>query len=491
VPGAAGPAARKMVEGEWNGKEGVGTRARAVRRGNACCATCTLAVLACLVGGGGREQVEMEGGEPPRDIHVGFAAHAPAQRISQLGVRQALASAERFSQSIAGLTKTQLPGTSMCAKKDFIIAKFDQLLQRLGADSEILNITDLATERAYADAMQAWLDTESVYRLAQQQHKESKEAAKFALNKLEVEIKVHKLKKVTVAEFVKVYPVKKKEIDSEREMILELIKMVEELAGPPKEGGGAAAAKSPSTTLSAIQQRLDKLAKVAGGPAGSMTLQKGLKEIEEKIMKQYSGQPFSKLKVSKEEMDETKNEVKKVLLDLLQDPDFRALILKMGLMNMLASLTAEEQVLQDDEETVAKLEKNKDEAKHNEETTDLERGPAEGEKTTREEEYTDEHNVFMRTIGPVDREIFIIKKIKRKITEYCEPGTDAKISKWIATLKTKPVSLSPSLPVMHTKSTLECVFDAVVRERGCKVEIGGFAVLFSLRVQPPLMLFGG
>jgi hypothetical protein len=29
--------------------------------------------------------------------------------------------------------------------------------------------------------MQAWLDTESVYRLAQQQHKESKEAAKFEL----------------------------------------------------------------------------------------------------------------------------------------------------------------------------------------------------------------------------------------------------------------------------------------------------------------------
>jgi len=454
VPGAAGHASRKMVEGEGNGREGVGTRACAVRWRNACCATCTLAVLACLVGGGGREQVEMEGGEPPRDLYVGFVAHTPAQRMSQLGVRQALASAERFSQSIAGLTKTQLPGASMCAKKDFIIAKFDQLLQRLGADSEILNITDLATERAYQDAMQAWLDTESVFRLAQEQHKESKEAAKFALNKLEVEIKVHKLKKVTVADFVKVYPVKKKEIDSEREMILELIKMVEELAGPPKEGGGAAATKSPSTTLSAIQQRLDKLAKAAGGPAGSTTLQKGLKEIEEKIMKQYSWQPFSKLEVSKEEMDATKNEVKKVLLDLLQDPDFRAFMLKMGLMNMLASLTSEEKVLQDDEETVAEVEKKKDEAKHNEETTDLERGPAEGEKTTREEEYTDEHNVFTRTIGPVDREISIIKKIKLKITEYCEPGTDAKISKWIATLKTKPVSLSPSLPVCSPNQRL-------------------------------------
>ncbi len=476
------------MEGEGNGREGLGTRARAVRRRNACCAACTLAVLACLAGGGEREQVEMEGGEPPRDLPVGFAAHASAQ----LGVRHALASAERFSQSLAGLTKTQLPGTSqMCAKKDFIIAKFDQLLKRLGADSETLNITDLATERAYEDAMQAWLDTESVYRLAQEQHKESKEAAKFALDKLDVEIKVHKLKKATVAEVVQIYPVKKKEIDGEREMILELIKMVEELAGEPTEGGGAAAAKSPSMTLSAIQQRLEKLAKAAGGPAGSPKLQKGLKEIEEKIMKQYSGQPFSKLKVSKEEMQATKNEVKKVLLDLLQDPDFRLFMLKMGLLNMLASLTSEEKVLQDDEETVAELEKKKDEAKHDEKTTDLERGPAAGEKTTREEEYNDEHNVFLKTIGPVDREIYIIKKIKRKITEYCEQGTDAKMSKWIATLKTKPVSLRPSLPVLHTKSTLECVCGVLARKRGCEVGIGGFAVLFTLRVQLLLMLFGG
>ena len=418
------------MEGKGNGRERVGTRARAVtrHRRNACCAAsaCTLAVLACLVGGGRKEQVEMEGGQPPL-LHVGLAAHAWAQRMSQLGLRQALASAEGFSQSLGSvLTKTQLegeggggPGTSLCAKKDFIIAKFDRLLQRLGADSEILNITDLATERAYNDAMKAWLDTESVYRLAKEQHKETEEAAKFALNKLQVEIKLHKLKKVTVAEFEKEYPVKKKEIDSERDMILELIRMVEELAGPPQQGGGPAAAKSPSTTLFAIQQRLEKLVKAAGGPAGSTKLQEGLKPIEEKIMKQYRGQPFSKLTVSKEEMDATKNEVKKVLLDMLQDPDFRAFMLKMGMMHMLASLTSEEKVLQDDKELVVDLEEKKDKAKHNEQTTDLERGPAAGEKTTMEEEYADEHKVFRKTIGPVDREIFIIKKIKRKITEYC------------------------------------------------------------------------
>ena len=74
---------------------------------------------------------------------------------------------------------------------------------RLGVDDQQLNVTDLATEKAYEDAMQAWLDTESVYRLAVQTHKESKEASMFALKKLAVEMKVHELTKEKVAEVVK------------------------------------------------------------------------------------------------------------------------------------------------------------------------------------------------------------------------------------------------------------------------------------------------
>ena len=54
----------------------------------------------------------------------------------------------------------------MCEKKDFILEKFDQLLTKLQGDDHMLNFTDAATEKAYDDAMQAWLDTESVYRLA-------------------------------------------------------------------------------------------------------------------------------------------------------------------------------------------------------------------------------------------------------------------------------------------------------------------------------------
>ena len=420
---------------------GAGARSAGARLRRVCCAAaCAVAVLACAGVLRGRGPAELAGA-PPRALLNGFATEAPARRKAQLGMM--LASAERFSRQLSGLARTQLPESSqLCAKKDFIIGKFDELLMRLGVDDQQLNVTDLATEKAYEDAMQAWLDTESVYRLAVQTHKESKEASMFALKKLAVEMKVHELTKEKVAEVVKQYPIKKEEIDGERELILELIKLVEELTGKSGEEGATAKGTS-STTLTAIQKKLAALAKVAGGPAGSTKLQKGLREVEAKMMKEYSaaqalkGKRFSKLQASPEEMQATKNEVKKVLLELLQDPDFRAFMLKMGMMHLMAALTQEEGLLKDDEQAVADLSEKQDQATHQEKDSDLQRGPAAGEKTTREEEYTDEHKAYLQTITSVQREIYIIKKIKRKIINFCETGTFA---------KTKPVRARPPPP---------------------------------------------
>ena len=116
-----------------------------------------------------------------------------------------LASAEAFSRQIDGVTPELQASPQLCEKKDIIIAKFDQLLKKLIGDDQTLNFTgnsvlvspivfvvalcaracisgrwywpltsvfhamvppDSATEKAFNDAMQAWLDTESVYRLA-------------------------------------------------------------------------------------------------------------------------------------------------------------------------------------------------------------------------------------------------------------------------------------------------------------------------------------
>ena len=80
---------------------------------------------------------------------------------------QMLADAEDFARQVNGLGAQKLAGSGqLCEKKDFILEKFDQLLTKLQGDDHMLNFTDAATEKAYDDAMQAWLDTESVYRLA-------------------------------------------------------------------------------------------------------------------------------------------------------------------------------------------------------------------------------------------------------------------------------------------------------------------------------------
>lgn len=130
----------------------------------------------------------------------------------------------------------------------------------------------------------------------------------------------------------------------------------------------------------------------------------------------------TKLKPSPEEMEATKNEVKKVLLELLQDPDFRAFMLKMGMMDLLASLGLEKEVLKKDQQVVADLTDKEDKADHTAKSTDLQRGAAAGEKTTTEEEYRDEHEAFQETSSSLLREIYIIKQIKKKIVSFCATG---------------------------------------------------------------------
>ena len=304
-----------------------------------------------------------------------------------------------------------------------------QLLSKLTVDDQELNLTDAMTEKEYDDAMQAWLDTESVYRLASETHKESKEAATYALKKLAVEMKVHKLTKEKVAEVIKKYPVKKAEIDSERELILELIKLVDELAGDGNGDDATAQQRGPKSALSVIQAKLAALGKAAEGPNGSIKLQEGLKLVEAKMMASYHSSVqlgkhrATKLQASPEEMEATRNEVKKVLLQLLQDPDFRAFMLKMGMMDLLATLTQEKNVLQQDEQMVADLTDKSDKSAHAEKATGLKRGSAAGLKTTKEEEYSDEHKAFLKTTKSLLREIWIIKQIKKKIISFCASGT--------------------------------------------------------------------
>ena len=53
----------------------------------------------------------------------------------------------------------------LCAKKDVILDKFDQLLRKLGGEELSLNISLGKMGAQWHRAMEAWLDAESTYRL--------------------------------------------------------------------------------------------------------------------------------------------------------------------------------------------------------------------------------------------------------------------------------------------------------------------------------------
>lgn len=58
------------------------------------------------------------------------------------------------------------PGDSrLCAKKDLILGKFDQLLRKLGGEELSLNISLGKMGEEWHAAMEGWLDAESTYRL--------------------------------------------------------------------------------------------------------------------------------------------------------------------------------------------------------------------------------------------------------------------------------------------------------------------------------------
>ena len=70
--------------------------------------------------------------------------------------------------------------SKLCAKKDIIIQKFDDLLKKLGAEELALNISLGKMSAEWKAAMEGWLDSESTYRLRIEQAKEARQGAKFA-----------------------------------------------------------------------------------------------------------------------------------------------------------------------------------------------------------------------------------------------------------------------------------------------------------------------
>ncbi len=119
--------------------------------------------------------------------------------------------------------------TKLCPKKDVIISKFYQLLDRLTSKYAARNASDTAAYEKQAQAVANWLDVESTYRTASDKAAKEKEGASFAEQQYEKwKVALADTKKRQEKE-IQDDIASKADNDSERAIIMELLRLIDEL----------------------------------------------------------------------------------------------------------------------------------------------------------------------------------------------------------------------------------------------------------------------
>merc|ERR1712216_178585 len=145
------------------------------------------------------------------DMHTMFKnwAPSPPNQLDELSpaAMELLAANQGKKTEMPSARLTMLaPGDSkLCEKKDIILDKFDQLLRKLGGEELSLNISLGKMGAQWHRAMEAWLDSESTYRLRIEATKEAKENYMSGLKKHDIE---------------------RQELDEERELIKEIMRFI-------------------------------------------------------------------------------------------------------------------------------------------------------------------------------------------------------------------------------------------------------------------------
>jgi hypothetical protein len=117
----------------------------------------------------------------------------------------------------------------VCDKRALIIHKLEELLARLGARAVTLNDTDAQYRREAETALEVWLEVESIYRMSQEKFDEATQSSELVLQQMEVAEHVEKLCEKSVKQVIDEYPTKSAKINEEKEVVLDIIEMVDSL----------------------------------------------------------------------------------------------------------------------------------------------------------------------------------------------------------------------------------------------------------------------
>jgi hypothetical protein len=301
----------------------------------------------------------------------------------------------------------------MCEKKQVIFDKFNALLKKLGYENVVRNETDQKAYDAKMNALRAWLDGESTYRLEVEKEKEAAEGAAFARAQYEKWEATVKATKERLDTMNAKYPKEKEDIALERELIKTIMRLVGIMEDQPLDeaskaaGGYMAAKKADAQALKELKAKVAEL-KLQAAKGGAIQLRQ-VNILQQKL-------------ASFAESDA----VKDLLMGMLRDLQTREDVIDKSLADTKAQLEAHQNRLMQYEQEVVDLSNAADKAKQKADAKDLQRHKLDGDKINSAEEYDNEHAEFQIVAPPAERSVFIIQVIMDKIEKFCSGDkTDA------------------------------------------------------------------
>lgn len=325
-------------------------------------------------------------------------------------------------RSVVTMLSSEVKTPGVCDKKDKIFEILTGLMEKLGGRASTVNATDATYKKEAETGLKVWLEVETLYRMSEEKYDEATESEQFVMHQLEVAQRVEELTKKDVATVIEEYPGKKDEINEEKSLVVELIKMVENITF---SGPGEDSSKAAPTQLNFIGDEIRDLedrSKPLKLKAEFAQLQ-NVKNQLASIGTGFTAPQTTKLGVTMEDVQVTKSAVIKILMELLKEPDFRDHLLELGLKAAHAQMKKDSEEVTELEKKEVKLGSIADKAQNEVAVTEMERNKDAGDKLSKEQAFVNEHKEFVAQTESNVKAKFIIETIIEKINAYCN-GVD-------------------------------------------------------------------
>jgi len=323
-----------------------------------------------------------------------------------------------------------LAGKSLlCEKRAKIIELFDQLLAKLGGEELSANITMGKVSKEWHDALGAWLDSESQYRLTVEQVRDAQKGAQFSRDEYEKWKTAYKRAKEDLEATLARHAEERKNLLDERELIREIMRYIgvlHDVKATAKSiaAGGRDSIKDEETGVSDpynIKKADATKAELAGKITDKSELAAKISKLKQLASKTQLPGTVQKLAMiqSLPIYSETE-EVAKILKEILADLATR--------LSVINEVDTQAQKLVDDayakmvewEKKLVSLADQADKAKEKMMSEKLQRERLAGDKDVAQQDYDTESAAYKLVITPYEREIYVITMIKIKINTHCD-----------------------------------------------------------------------